>query len=97
MACFFCQNEPQGNCESCLVGYCSEDHFKLHKTRGGQCQPFKMEVKEGVGRTLVATRDILAFEVLVEDVCVGWGPFIDFKIICVSCLTDKLDLSDDRS
>ena len=96
MACFFCPNESTSKCEECPQGYCSEDHFKLHKSSDGTCQPFKLQVKEGVGRILVATRDILPFETVLQDKCVGWGPFIDVKVICVACLTDKLDIHVDK-
>ena len=37
--------------------YCTEEHLKLHRPEK-LCFPFKVERKEGVGRYLVATRDI---------------------------------------
>ena len=37
--------------------YCTEEHLKLHRPEA-LCFPFKVERKEGVGRYLVATRDI---------------------------------------
>ena len=37
--------------------YCTEEHLKLHRPEN-LCFPFRVEQKEGVGRYLVATRDI---------------------------------------
>ena len=64
--------------------------------RSGACQPFELRTKEGVGRYLVATRDIQPFEVILEDACVGWGPFVDLKIVCLACMQEIKDVEEER-
>ena len=85
--CFLCKNPPVGKCESCDFGkYCSEAHYKIHKNRNGDCQPFKMIYKEGFGRCLIATRDIKTFEIVLEDQAAAWGTFDNSKTYCLACL-----------
>ena len=43
--------------ENTFQQYCTEEHLKLHRPEK-LCFPFKVERKDGVGRFLVATRDI---------------------------------------
>ena len=58
-SCFLCsRTDCDSKCEHCgLVYFCGDDHKRLHRPEQ-LCFPFRIEVKEGVGRCMVATRDI---------------------------------------
>ena len=88
MACFFCEKSAVDSCQTCGADYCSKGHLEVHKNRSGDCQPFQLQRREGVGRILVATRDVKPFEVVLEDVGVAWGPFDDSESLCVVCLSE---------
>ena len=85
--CFLCTNPPVGKCDSCDFGkYCSENHFEIHRNTNGNCQPFRMTYKEGLGRCLEATRNIKTFETVLQDNAVAWGTFDNSKTYCLACL-----------
>ena len=68
--CCFCPQEYRSKeslntdlvlCPHCLeVFYCSEDHFRLHRSYdGSKCLPFRVFQTEDRGRIGVATRQVL--------------------------------------
>ena len=66
-ACFLCDRICVDKCPDCgQVFTCSPQHLQVH--RGGKkCLPWVVKFQEGVGRALVASRDILPFELVMED------------------------------
>ena len=52
-----CGKEQHNKIIKNIRQYCTEEHLKLHRPEK-LCFPFKVEQKDGVGRYLVATRDI---------------------------------------
>ena len=50
------------------------------------CLPFRVEVKEGVGRCVVAARDIPALDVILRDYPAMVGPYYDQHPLCLECL-----------
>jgi len=48
--------------------------------------PFTVKVAEGVGRYVVATRDIAAMEVILEDTPDCLGPNYETEAVCLECL-----------
>ena len=52
-----CGKEQHNKTIKNIRQYCTEEHLKLHRPEK-LCFPFKVEQKDGVGRYLVATRDI---------------------------------------
>jgi len=83
--CFYCGVKATGICEKCgLVGYC-EIHKNLHRP-DNFCFPFMVEKREGVGRILVATRDIDPLELILWDNAAAMGPRMGGKPVCLQCL-----------
>ena len=69
VTCFFCdESEDIAQCSICnIVHYCSL-HESVHKRRDtGTCYPWSVETRPGVGRMIVATRDIACHEIVLED------------------------------
>ena len=69
VTCFFCdESEDIAQCSICnIVHYCSL-HESVHKRRDtGTCYPWRVETRPGVGRMIVATRDIACHEIVLED------------------------------
>ncbi|XP_023321991.1 protein msta [Eurytemora carolleeae] len=81
--CFFCHCVPDGLCE-CGLAYCNL-HKQIHKP-GDYCFPFKVSEREGVGRFLVATRDIRPLELVLWDKAAVVGPGPETLPVCVQCL-----------
>ena len=48
--------------------------------------PFFIDFKEGVGRCVVAARDIKALEVILRDYPAMVGPYFDENPLCLECL-----------
>ena len=64
--CFICGHPGQQLCGVCQeVWSCCPAHLLLHN-RDGDCYPWRVASREGVGRFLVATRDILAGETIFK-------------------------------
>ena len=67
-----------------------------------KCWPFCIETRQDVGRIMVATRDIRAGEVILEEAPAVWGPNSKSAAVCLECLkpcitsvtTDEENLSD---
>ena len=87
--CFLCTNPPVGKCDSCDFGeYCSQEHFEVHKTKDGFCQPFRMRYKKGMGRCLETTRNVKAFEMVLQDTWGIWGTDNNSNTYCLACLAN---------
>ena len=86
--CFLCTNSAIAKCEECDFGhYCSKDHYNLHKSANGDCLPFLMKYKDGIGRYLQATRNVKAFDIILEDTDIAWGPIDGNTLVrCLACL-----------
>jgi len=74
-------------CAGCQkTSYCSKEHQKKDWTNHRKvCSPFKIAQKSGVGRHLVATRDIQPGEVIFEEVPVTAGPKQYTPPVCLGC------------
>ena len=84
--CFLCAKPSIETCDKCnLVGFCSEDHKKLHRPENF-CFPFMVEQKEGVGRFVVAVRDIEPLELIMWDNAAAIGPKMGGPPVCLQCL-----------
>ena len=81
--CFLCDQKCDDKCPHCEeVVSCSDDHLQVHRT-DKKCLPWVVKFQEGVGRTLIASRDILPFELIMKD-----NPLVlvrDMKDLCVNC------------
>jgi hypothetical protein len=92
--CFFCQEPCEALCDLCNeIGFCSKSHLKLHKTtnKSGSpsCLPYKIVRSAGKGKTVVATRDIKPFELILYDSTSAYGPFekeITGTYLCLVCM-----------
>merc|ERR1719266_432028 len=72
--CFLCAKPATSTCEVCgLVGFCGPEHAFLHRPEQF-CFPFMVEMREGVGRFVVATRDIEPLELVMWDNAAALGP-----------------------
>ena len=84
--CFLCAQPSTSTCEVCnLVAFCGPDHAKLHRPEQF-CFPFMVEQREGVGRLVVATRDIEALEIVMWDNAAALGPRMGSPPVCLQCL-----------
>jgi len=84
--CFICSKPATMVCEYCgLVAFCSEEHKKLHRPENF-CFPFMVEQKEGVGRYVVAVRDIEPLELVMWDAAAALGPRMGCAPVCLQCL-----------
>jgi len=82
--CSLCQAPTSLSCSACRVACCSL-HLTAHRP-ADVCLPFTVRVGEGVGRYVVATRDIKAGQVILEDRPACLGPCFDTEAVCVECL-----------
>jgi len=83
--CFFCNSTDNVlPCEYCDHVQTCEKHLQVHRP-SDKCLPFKILIKEGVGRCVVAARDILAGEVIIEDKAAMIGPACR-ENVCLECL-----------
>jgi hypothetical protein len=84
--CFLCAQPATSTCDVCrLVGFCGPAHGKLHRPEEF-CFPFMVEQREGVGRLVVATRDIAALELVMWDNAAALGPRMGTAPVCLQCL-----------
>ena len=60
--CYLCQALTDFQCPKCGLFSCPH-HLSSHLTKDNVCLPFIIKYKEGVGRYVVATRDIKPNEV----------------------------------
>ena len=84
--CFLCAAPATSVCDKCgLVAYCSEFCLKVHRPENF-CFPFMVEQKEGVGRFVVAVRDIEPLELVMWDNAACLGPRMGCPPCCLQCL-----------
>lgn len=72
--CFVCSNSNSFVCEHCHKVQLCRAHYAIHynyDTR--KCWPFRIDYKPGVGRCLVASRDIDAGELILTDASAASG------------------------
>ncbi|XP_045477344.1 SET domain-containing protein SmydA-8-like [Harmonia axyridis] len=74
--CSVCQEKADLKCSGCkLVWYCGKDHQKKHwKEHKGLCRPFNIEEDEGLGKCLVATRDLSPGDLILVEHPLVYGP-----------------------
>ena len=60
--CYLCQTPTSSTCPQCSLASCPP-HLSSHLTADNVCLPFIIKYKEGVGRYVVASRDIKPNEV----------------------------------
>lgn len=84
VTCSLCQAATNLSCKSCSVPLCAI-HLKPHRP-ADTCLPFTVKVADGVGRYVIATRDIAASEIILEDIPAIIGPNFDTEAICVECM-----------
>ena len=64
--CHFCGRPGRDVCPVCgEVWSCCPAHLRLHN-RGGDCFPYRVDRMEGVGRMMVATRDLAAGDTIFQ-------------------------------
>lgn len=84
--CFLCSQPSTRECEFChLVAFCGPQHARLHRPEQF-CFPFMVKQMEGVGRFVVATRDIEALELVMWDNAAALGPRMGSPPVCLDCL-----------
>ena len=67
LVCFLCDKQCCVKCPHCeQVFCCSDDNLQVHRS-SKKCLPWVVKFQEGVGRTLVASRDIFPFELIMKD------------------------------
>lgn len=81
--CCLCQSPTPSTCENCGVS-CCQSHLSVHRV-GSTCLPFSVTYKEGVGRCVVAARDISALEEILHDYPAMVGPYYDEHPLCLEC------------
>ena len=88
--CFLCPAPARLSCPHCQLGYCCSDHGDLHC--GDPCYPFTVLQAPGVGRYVVASRDISQGEVVFgETEPLVVGPNQECQPVCLSCLAPLLE------
>ena len=82
-----CDKRGTLTCGGCQEArYCSKEHQREHwKVHRAQCRPFKVVRAPGVGRHLVATRDISPGEIILEEPPVTGGPRQYTAPVCLGC------------
>jgi len=92
--CFLCGITTEHVCPDCGVDACPL-HIQFHQARGSQhstlglstkCLPFRVIWKEGVGRCVIATKDIQPLQLILQDKPVVLGPNYETQAVCVQCL-----------
>ena len=95
--CANCTKPAPNRCSACQkVAYCSakcqKSHWKNHKS---QCCPYKLvrdQDKPQLGRFVIATRDIQAGEVIMEEPPITAGPKQFTGVVCLGTLSKKKSL-----
>lgn len=83
--CFLCCKPCSLVCGACeLVHYCSQDHLLTHRQQN-YCFPFRITWKQSKGRSVVATRDIDALELILFDAAIAYGPRNMNTPVCLEC------------
>ena len=89
--CFICPSPCLETCPRCeRVQYCLE-HSQYHRDTE-QCFPYTVSHAEGVGRLLLASRDIHPGDVIFREEALVTGPGKTTRPVCLGCL-DLVDCS----
>jgi len=83
--CYLCQDQTQSTCPQCGLASCSS-HLNSHLV-DKVCRPFNVMYKDGVGNYVVASRDIKANEIILEDTPAVLGPNYETEAVCLECLS----------
>lgn len=86
--CFLCGHDRDLiSCPKCgQVAFCGPEHGSLHSDEElEECYPYKVDHKEGVGRCLVATRQIEAGQLIFKETPLTVGPLHETKPVCLVC------------
>ena len=90
--CFLCSHPSSSVCPVCGgVYFCGSAHGRLH-TDGVSCYPYTLGSRDGVGRMLVAARDLLPGQLVYSEEPLVVGPNQESGPICLGCMA-ALDLS----
>eukprot|EP00095_Tigriopus_kingsejongensis_P008810 maker-scaffold646_size120253-snap-gene-0.14 protein:Tk08810 transcript:maker-scaffold646_size120253-snap-gene-0.14-mRNA-1 annotation:"protein isoform b" len=90
--CFICDQPAQLHCsEYPDVHYCSEEHKGMHEHVLGdedevRAFPFTIKYRSGVGRYMVAARDIQPGELIFSEEPLATGPNHNTKPCCLECM-----------
>jgi len=83
--CFLCSSDEADLCAACgLVETCSK-HIRMHRNNSGYCFPLRVATQDGLGKHLVATRDIQQLEIIFEDSPLATGPTHSTVPVCLEC------------
>ena len=95
--CFLCPLPGKLPCTECSrsVLACSQLHLRAHRSTGKdglqQCNPIRAVFVDGVGRCIVADRDIAPLELIFSDEPVVVGPepsdMSKINFMCFGCLS----------
>lgn len=85
--CFFCgDSEQTEQCDICHISSYCEEHEHIHKHSSDEtCYPWRVETREGVGRVVIAERDIQCHEIVLDEEPVGVSPTQDSPLLCLAC------------
>lgn len=87
-ACAVCSAPATHRCANCrTAGYCGRAHQRAHWKDGHKaaCHPYAVIECPELGRHWVATRDIAAGEVLLEERPLAVGPKAGSPAVCLAC------------
>ena len=85
--CFLCSEDTSRQCDKCDLFVCSDYCLSKHRYKD-MCLPFKVENSPEVGRYVVATRDILATELIITEEAAAMGPCQNTMPRCLACLAN---------
>lgn len=71
-------------CDGCGLVFSCTLHLPLH-SHNTSCYPWRVQRQDGVGRYLVATRDIKPKELILRDKPFGLSPVQDSEPVCLQC------------
>ncbi|XP_051169947.1 SET domain-containing protein SmydA-8-like [Leptopilina boulardi] len=86
--CAMCKSPAKQKCSGCkTIFYCSREHQKRHwKEHSKNCTSFQLAEDEKVGRYYMATRRIVAGDVILhEEKPLVAGPLQDTLPLCLNC------------
>merc|ERR1711892_240771 len=85
-ACFYCAvNELVIKCNDCENIFSCERHLKIHRP-SDTCLPFTVITRGHIGRCAVASRNILAGEIVIEDNAAMIAPAAG-HLVCLECFS----------
>ncbi|KAK3849746.1 hypothetical protein Pcinc_042339, partial [Petrolisthes cinctipes] len=87
LKCGECAKEATIVCGGCWThGYCARDHqLKGWEKHRPKCRPWRVGASSDLGRFMVATRDVAAGELLMNDTPLFIGPKMVTEPICLAC------------